>query len=362
MKKKIKFIILFLNCLIITNKIIAQDSTQLRQQIVTLLYNEMRVDSANLPGFVIGVIDGDSTFKFSFGKADKSSARKPDAHTIFEIGGLTHAFTATLAHQLVKTGKLHLDKPINAYLPLNEQFTWGTKLTVRQLLTHTSRLPKLPDNLGDEEHDIEQPYADYSKEHLFLFLKNYSPDTNATNKYLFSHINYALLEYVIENIEKQSFTNIFENYFYPPLSKRTFLGENTDPKLVWAQGYNALGKNTSLVRYASFSGALGVKSCLNDLLVFMKMNLTNKSFSDMHTPEIKTFMDENTKVAKGWHVMRQNKKTSVVVQSGTTRGFSAVMMFVPRNQTGVIILANAKINMNRIALLILKMVNNNWKK
>lgn len=342
--------------------IYAQDSTQLRQQIVKLLYNEMRVDTTALPGFVVGVIDGDSTFKFGFGRANRHYPNRPDANMVFELGGLTHVFTATILAKLEKAGKIQLDKPINNYLAQNHQFEYGNFISIKQLLTHTSRLPKLPDNLGSEAHDIEQPYAAYSKQNLFDFLKSFNPDTILPTKYIFSHTNYALLECIIEDIENQSFKYYFEKTFTPPLSNRTFVGEKKDNNIIFAVGHDAIGNQAPLKQYAAFGAALGVNSCLDDLLIFMQSNLKDKFFEDLHKPEFETIIDANTKVAKGWHVTKQNKKTAVVLHSGTTRGFSAVMMFVPRTQTGVIILANAKINMNRIALLILKMLNQNWKK
>lgn len=357
---KHKILIIIFLCFQIS--IYAQDSAQFRQQIAKMLYHEMSVDTAALPGFVIGVVDGDSVFKFGFGRADRHYPARPTPDMVFELGGLTHAFTATMIAKLELVGKIQLNKPINTYLTQNQRFEYGNFITIRQLLTHTSRLPKLPDNLGSEERDIEQPYADYSKENLFAFLQSFSPDTIVPSQYLFSHINYAVLECIIENIEKQSFKYCFKKIFLPTLSNRTFLGEKKDSNVVWAVGHDAVGNRAMPKNYATFSGALGVNSCLDDLLIFMKLNLKDKFFENLHKPEFETIMDKNTKVAKGWHVTKQNKRTSVVVQSGTTRGFSAVMMFVPRTQTGVIILANAKINMSRIALLILQGVNQNWKK
>lgn len=59
--------------------------------------------------------------------------------TLFQIGSISKTFTATLAMQLVDDGLLDLDAPVRQYLPhFATADVNAAKLTVRDLLTHTS--------------------------------------------------------------------------------------------------------------------------------------------------------------------------------------------------------------------------------
>jgi CubicO group peptidase (beta-lactamase class C family) len=60
--------------------------------------------------------------------------------TKFRLGSITKQFTSMVVMQLVGEGKVKLDDKITAYLPDYRKDT-GDKVTVRQLLTHTSGIP-----------------------------------------------------------------------------------------------------------------------------------------------------------------------------------------------------------------------------
>ncbi|MGW4468472.1 serine hydrolase domain-containing protein [Nonomuraea sp. NPDC004354] len=60
----------------------------------------------------------------------------PEGH--FRIGSVTKTFVATVILQLVDEGKVALDDPIDRYLP--GQVPDGGRITVRQILDHTSHL------------------------------------------------------------------------------------------------------------------------------------------------------------------------------------------------------------------------------
>ncbi len=347
---------------------VAQDSVQLRGVLETMLAHELTLDSSRLTGFVVGVVDGDSTFCFGFGRLSKLDPRPPDGNTIFEIGGLTHVFAAAALEIFESEGKIDLDLPIAGYLPSEFQFARAATITSRQLLSHTSGLPKLPNNIGDEERDITQPFADYSFENLLEFLQTLPDSVASKSKYLFSHINFAILERVISHISRQPYKDFFEKKSQPQLltppsieGVYTFFGVSKANFTV-AQGYNLSALPVPMRRYLSFEGALGLKSNANDLLFFMRKQLTNPILQKSHRIESPTFFDRKTSIGHAWHVIRQRRDTEVVGQSGSTSGMSAAMFFIPRSRKGVVVLSNSKASVNRIAFLILQILTENWKK
>ena len=91
------------------------------------------------PGCAVGVdLDGHSALEKGFGMADLERGVPNKADTIFEAGSVSKQFTAAAVLLLARDGKLSLDDPIRKYMP--ELPDYGTPVTIRHMLTHTSGL------------------------------------------------------------------------------------------------------------------------------------------------------------------------------------------------------------------------------
>ena len=90
-------------------------------------------------GLVIGVMDHGQRRIFAYGTA------KPDS--IFEIGSITKTFTGLVLAQMVVQKKVTLDTPIRTLLPAGVVAKpEGTEITLVDLATQHSGLPRMPDN------------------------------------------------------------------------------------------------------------------------------------------------------------------------------------------------------------------------
>jgi CubicO group peptidase (beta-lactamase class C family) len=101
----------------------------------------------NLPGLAIGVvIDGELAYAKGFGVADQEKKTPPDLDTSFRIGSITKSFTALALLSLRDDGTLSLEDPLTRWLPEASALVYPTHdeapITLRQLLTHTSGLPR----------------------------------------------------------------------------------------------------------------------------------------------------------------------------------------------------------------------------
>src|SRR6185503_4304666 len=95
--------------------------------------------TTNAPGCAVGVSqDGKISIEKAYGMADLEHdvPNRPD--TIFEAGSVSKQFTAAAVLVLARDGKLSLDDPIRKYVP--EVPDYGTPITIRQMLQHTSGL------------------------------------------------------------------------------------------------------------------------------------------------------------------------------------------------------------------------------
>jgi CubicO group peptidase (beta-lactamase class C family) len=125
-------------------------------------------------GIVVGVIDssGHRTV-VSYGTFDAGDNRPVNGDTVFEIGSITKVFTSLLLADMTQRGEVSLTDPVAKYLPAAVKMPErnGRQITLVDLATHTSGLPRLPSKLSPK--DAANPYADYSVEQLYQFLSGY---------------------------------------------------------------------------------------------------------------------------------------------------------------------------------------------
>ena len=94
---------------------------------------------AGAPGIAVSIrrADGEEYLTSGFASIESKQPMRPD--TLFRIASVTKSFTATLVMQLVAEGKLSLDDTVEKLAP--GLLDAGGRITVRQLLGHTSGLP-----------------------------------------------------------------------------------------------------------------------------------------------------------------------------------------------------------------------------
>lgn len=110
-----------------------------------------------VPGIAMAIVrDGKLVREAGYGLANVEHQVPAKPETIFQSGSVGKMFTAALVLELAEDGKFSLDDPVHQHLPGTPP-SWE-KITIRQLLTHTSGLA--------------DPYAkldlrrDYSEEEL----------------------------------------------------------------------------------------------------------------------------------------------------------------------------------------------------
>ena len=113
-----------------------------------------------------------------------------------EIGSISKVFTGLLLAKATHEGKLALTDTLAKRLPVRFEAPEVGGITLRQLATHTSCLPRLPDNLGSP--DASDPYARYDDEALFAYLARArlakAPPCDAD----YSNLGFGILGVVLE--------------------------------------------------------------------------------------------------------------------------------------------------------------------
>ena len=133
--------------------VFAQNKVRQIEELVSL-YN--KYDQFN--GTVLVAEDGKVIYKKGFGFANMEWNIPNEPDTRFRLGSITKQFTATLVLQLVEQGKLKLDGKVSDYLD-NYRKDTGGKITIHNLLSHTSGVPNYTAQPGFIETVSRNPYA-----------------------------------------------------------------------------------------------------------------------------------------------------------------------------------------------------------
>lgn len=376
-----QFLLLAFSFLVLSN-LSAQNRENLQKQIDKIIHYDTEIEYSKTPGFVIGVKAQDSIFFFGYGTVSKEVEKVPNENTIFEIGGLTKSFTASLIGILVAEQQMAYEKPLNDYLPEGEKNEELQNITIDQLVTHTSKLPRMPMEFGVKEREPNNPYAYYTKQDLMSFYKDYIPIQLKKKKrkrrkkkgdkeqYSYGHLNYALLQNAIEKSQNQDFEDILLQKIITPIGladTRMKLSQEQSERL--AQGYTTGGSSTPPWKFQSFQGSEGLKSTAKDLIKFAEAQMGTRSpeyanaFAKTHEGTKKTGLNKKVKVSRGWHIISTNKNYyDIVAHTGNTNGHRAYLAFIKETETAVVILSNSEHGMQNLGYLILSMINNYWKK
>ena len=159
------------------------------------------------------VSDQGKVYEKGFGLANKEWDIPNAPDTKFRLGSITKQFTATLILQLVEQGKIKLDGHITDYLPDYRKDT-GDKVTIHQLLTHTSGIPNYtsrPDFMTKISRD---PYS------VTDFVKKYASDDlefEPGSKFSYDNGGYFILGAIIEKVTGKSYEQNLKEKIFDPL-------------------------------------------------------------------------------------------------------------------------------------------------
>ena len=194
-------------------------SEELRAEVDSLV--QPLIDAGVTPGAEVGVLLPDGRMQcFGYGVAERGQSRKPDAHTLFAIGSLSKGFLGAMASILVQQGQLSWNDTLEESLPPGTRLsTTAKRITLLQLATHTSGLPRQPNTIKtfvsfvEYLFDGESFYNQFDRRSILDYLSTFDDPP----RYQYSNIGYGLLGYVIEQRTHLSLETLFEKLIGQPL-------------------------------------------------------------------------------------------------------------------------------------------------
>ena len=303
-------------------------------------------------GLSIGTYrDGEIQF-YNYGIKSDKELETPTQESIYEIGSITKTFTGTVLAALVKEGKVRYDDPIAKFLP-DSVANWSADkaITFEELSTHTSGLPRLPNNLMKNFFiDMDNPYRNYAAADMYDFLSKYEPKEKAARKSEYSNLGVGLLGHLLAEINGTSYEEMIQNHIFQPLgmSQSTITIEEE----LLMQGHDAVGVPTSQWDFIALAGAGAIRSSTTDMMKYLVANI-EEQMPYVLTHEPRKEMSDFQKIGLGW-ISQKNKKLAFTWHNGGTGGFTSFTGFSKADQVGVIVLANSVQSVDGIGVRILE--------
>ncbi len=320
-------------------------NAQTDKEIADVLRERVEVGKTN-QSIVVGLIDEKGTRFTSYGITNKTTAAKnSDENTVFEIGSITKAFTGTLLAEAVKRGEVKLDDSISKFLPSTVKTPTrnGREITLLDLATHTSALPRLPGNFAPK--DNQNPYADYTVEQMYDFLSKYTLTRDIGAQYEYSNLGMGLLGHILSLRAKMSYENLVKTRILKPLGMNdTTITLSPALKSRTAQGFDENDEASALWDLPALAGAGALRSTAKDMAKFVaaNLNLTKTNLADVFGTAHKPQRDAGAKmkIGLGWHILT-GSTGEIIWHNGGTGGFRSFVGFNPTQKLGIVVLTNS---------------------
>jgi len=309
------------------------------------------------PGIVVGVSERGHRRFVSYGSR-AAGGPALDERTEFEIGSITKVFTGLLLASEVTRGEVHLEDPIAPLLPAGVKAPQrdGKAITLLDLSTHRSGLPRMPTNFAPADPD--NPYADYGADRMFAFLSGYALPRDPGAQYEYSNFGAGLLGVLLARKAGSSYPDLLTRRILTPLSlpdTRIKLSPEQAGRL--ATGHTAALAPTRGWDLDAMAPAGGLRSTGVDMLRFLEENLAPEKAALARElrlaaePRRETTIP-NTRIGLGWHILERDGR-SIVWHNGGTGGFHSFIAFERDSGRAVVVLANASQDIDDIGLFVL---------
>jgi CubicO group peptidase (beta-lactamase class C family) len=294
-------------------------------------------------GIVVGVLEPGGRRVVAGGPAGGEAF---DGDTLFEIGSISKVFTALILADMASKGEVSLDDPAEKYLPAGTTMPSrnGRKITLADLSTHTSGLPRLPDNMPFG--DPEDPYADYTETMLLAFLSGHELTRDVGERWEYSNFGVGLLGYLLGRAAGSDYETLLRERITGPLGMAdTAIALSAGQQARFATAFDMYMRPAKPWHLPAMAGAGAIRSTANDMIKFAAASLDPDSPIG---PAMRTTLSVrratgNSRVeqALGWQVVHPEPGREVLQHGGGTGGFRTHLALEPSSGRAVVALANS---------------------
>ncbi|MEU6772490.1 serine hydrolase domain-containing protein [Streptomyces sp. NPDC046759] len=264
---------------------------------------------AGVPGITAEARDAAGVWKSASGVGNLKTGAPRGKNDRFRVGSITDTFVATVLLQMEAEKRLSLDDTVDRYLPdlVSGNGNDGRKITVRQLLNHTSGLF---DYLTDTEYDETYVFGDGFLQHRYDTLTPeqrvkvalaHEPLFEPGSRHAFSHTNDVLAALVVEKIGGRPYEDEVRDRIIRPLGLKATSNPGNGSRLPHpsTRGYSKLfpAQPDRIDDVTEMNGSQGwgdsdIISSADDLNRFFGALMRGKLLPPRQLEEMKTTVDD----------------------------------------------------------------------
>lgn len=317
------------------------------------------ITKGQTPGMMVGVLlsDGSTQF-FGYGTVNQPGDAIPDADTLFAIGSLSKGFLGAIAALLVDEGVLSWNDTLAELLPQDTPLSdYARKITLLQLATHTSGLPRQVFNNTTLLQFVqylftgESFYSQFDRKFVLGYLADF--EAGAANPPKYSNIGYGLLGHLLELHSGLSINELLAHRLSSPLGLKCtgYIADKLPCFPARARGHAGdqpkfipRGRAVPDWQFTDFMrGSAGLHSNARDLLTFAAAHLNGDS-TRFHGALADTlqvrFQRTKEAAAVAWMADDFDGQT-INHQIGLVAGYSSYLGIDAQRKTAVVVLQNS---------------------
>jgi len=306
-------------------------------------YISQYIDADRIQGASIGIVQGDKSWTAHFGQLSDTDSELANDQTLYEIGSITKVFTGILLAAAVGDQSLRLDQPIGSIATEleNSNPSVAQSINLLHLATHQSGLNRMPKNFRPADPD--NPYADYSRQLLFDYMKKATPPHAPGTGQRYSNLGFGLLGELLAVNAGTQYESLLSSAILMPLGMTDTSINLSDSQLRrFAPPHTEGLERTSAWLINGLSGAGAIRSTVSDMTLFMKATLVADQSElgrsmDLAWEQHLAADGEDRGMGLGWIIARDGETR---FHAGKTGGFRSAIFVNRKIRSGVIVLAN----------------------
>lgn len=303
-----------------------------------------------MPGAVVGVVLGDEVvFELVLGFRNLEKTEPMTAATLFQIGSITKSMTGTMAGALSQKGTLSFDQTLGRFLPEEAPASAAVRaLTLRQLASHSSGLPRVAVNREDLPNTPSVPKP-YSIAQLYAGLESTKLVFDPGQRAEYSNLGFALLGHALERAAGKSYDVLLSEVLCEPLGMTAtcVYPSKVQAKQIaahyWVRDEPPVARDPW--KFGEVVGHGGVISNMPDLAKYARLQWSTSETAPLdeatrimlRTPIAET--ESGDHLGLGWFV-HQMPGTTIVGHDGEVDGHSSSLAMLPDQKFAVIALVN----------------------
>jgi Beta-lactamase class C and other penicillin binding proteins len=317
----------------------------------------------DVPGMAVAVVkDGKVVFAKGYGVKQAGGSDPVTADTVFQIGSTSKAFTSALVAMEVDSGRMNWSDPVVTYVPdFRMKDPWVTKeFTITDSLAQRSGLP---DHWGTELAGLG-----FGRDEMIHALRYVEPVTSFRSTYMYQNIPFVVAAAAVEKTSGKSWEDNLQERIFVPLGMTSastgydaFMASPDRVSLHWGDlrddgTYGPVVADSSpyMIFTTLMGPAGGVNANIRDMANWAIFQLGDGTYDGdrlisrenldyLHTPRTPTLDVMNRSkdyYCQGWFYKEMNGYPSIIWHNGETYGNHAMVLLVPSDDLGVVVLSN----------------------